>query len=96
MSNALMTLSAFRTKYPEFETAPDPLVTVFLNDAAEKLDASVWGTYLESAHGLLTADLLATSPNGQFARLDPNTADTTYSVKFDELRSAVTSCLRVF
>ncbi len=96
MANVLMDLPGFRAKYPEYSTAPDDLVTLFLTDASEQLDVSVWGTYLDKGHGLLTAHLLAMAPNGQFARLDAEKGETTYGVTYKDLRQSLTSCIRIF
>lgn len=96
MAAVLLSLSNFRSKYPEFSTAPDPLVTLFLNDAAERLDTLIWGIYLDKGHGLLTAHLLQIAPNGVFSRLDTDKAESTYGTAYKELVAQVTSCIRVF
>lgn len=96
MANVLLDLAGFRAKYPEFNTAEDPLVQVFLDDAAERLDPPTWGTYLDKGHGALTAHLLTMAPNGQFARLQSDKAQSTYGVEFRGLECQVASCIRVF
>lgn len=96
MAAVLLTLAAFQAKYPEFSTAGDPLVTLFLNDAAERLDTAIWGIYLDKGHGLLTAHLLQTAPNGVFSRLDTDKAKSTYGTAYQELLVQVTSCIRTF
>lgn len=96
MAAVLLTLSDFRAKYPEFSTAPDPLVTLFLNDAAERFDTGIWGVYLDKGHGLLTAHMLQIAPNGVFSRLDTDKAESTYHKAYVDLLYQVTSCIRVF
>jgi hypothetical protein len=96
MPQTLLLLSDYRSKYPEFAGAPDALVNKALSDAAEQLDAGVWGSYLQQAHGLLASHLLALSPSGQFARLENEPSETTYYKAYKDLRYAVTSCIRVF
>jgi len=62
-------LAAFRARYPEFGTgaagtgASDALVTAALADAADTMDAAVWGTRYDQGHGLLTAHILSLAPN---------------------------------
>jgi len=96
MPNALMDLATFREDFPEFETASDTLVQKVLTKAGEQFDSSVWGTYLQTGHGLLTAHLLAIAPQGQFARLDTDKAQTTYGAEYQKLLAAVTCCIRTF
>lgn len=96
MPNVLLDLAGFRAKYPEFSTAEDPLVQLFLDDAAERLSSVTWGTYLDKGHGCLTAHLLTISPNGQFARLQSDKAESTYGIEFRRLECQVASCIRVF
>lgn len=96
MAQVLLSLSGFRAKYPEFSTAPDPLVTLFLADAAERLDQGIWNLYLDKGHGLLTAHLLQIAPNGVFSRLDTDKAESTYGTAYRDLLCQVTSCIRTF
>lgn len=96
MAQVLLALSDFRAKYPEFSTAPDGLVSLFLADAAERLDQGIWNLYLDKGHGLLTAHLLQIAPNGTFARLDSDKAESTYNSEYQKLLVQVTSCIRTF
>ena len=63
--------TAFRVRHPEFKGASSALVNVKLGDAILRLSPGLFGTSLNEAHGWLTAHLLATSPWGMAARLDP-------------------------
>lgn len=96
MAAVLLSLADFRAKYPEFSTAQDALVTLFLNDAAERLDTFIWGIYLDKGHGLLTAHLLQIAPNGVFSRLDTDKAESTYGAEYQRLLVQVSSCIRTF
>lgn len=91
-----MILADFRAQYPEFATAPDDLVSRFLADTLQELNAATWGTYLDKGHGLLTAHRLSLAPNGAMSRLDPKETQTVYWQAYSDLRNAVTACLRVF
>lgn len=82
-----MDLSAFRTRYPEFSSASDGLVTATLADAALRVDDDAFGTSYDMAHGLMAAHLLWASPFGSGMRLDGDTeADSSrYLVEFRRL-----------
>lgn len=90
-----MNLADFRAKFPEFRSAPDPLVSKFLTDAALELNPTYWGTYFDLGHGYLTAAYLANAPNGQLARLDSDKATSTYKKAFEALRAQITFADRV-
>lgn len=94
-----MDLASFRTRYPEFASAEDAQVQASLDDAATVLPVSgaqPWGAYYDQAHGLLAAHRLSISPWGMQARLDSNSADTTYGATFQKLLRQVTAGQRVF
>jgi hypothetical protein len=85
-----MTLAAFRVRFQEFQSAPDELITDFLARAAGRIDPLVWADKTDEGHGLLTAHLLANSPNGQMARLSSDKGTTTYWTDYKSLREEVT------
>jgi|SRR4051812_11846499 hypothetical protein len=66
--------AAFRVRHPEFKGAGSALVTAKLSDALKRLSPGLYGTSFDEAHGWLTAHLLATTPWGMAARLDPKVA----------------------
>lgn len=86
-----MTLFEFRVQYPEFVSAPDPYVQAFLDRAALRVDRGIWGTIADEGHGLLTAHLMVTSPNGQYSRLQTDKGKSTYQDAFDRLVVQVTA-----
>lgn len=92
----MLSLSAFRAKYPEFQTGTDPLIQIFLNDASNSIDPSVWGIHEDRGHGLLTAHLLCIAPNGQFARLQSDKNQTTYGAQYAEMVTQVACAIRTF
>ncbi len=89
-----MDLSAFRIKFPEFESAGDPFVQAFLDTAEARVDADVWGAITDEGHGLLTAHLLALAPNGQFSRLQSAKGETTYGTEHKRLEKLVACGIR--
>ena len=91
-----MNLAAFRIQYPEFRSAADAFVQVFLDSADLQLHATYWGTYRDQAHGLLTAHLISMSPSGQQARLQTDKGNTTYKQRLDAMRDEITFADRVF
>jgi Protein of unknown function (DUF4054) len=82
-------LADFRSRFPEFEKAPDALVNSKLSDASDQLDHTVWGSILDQGVGYLAAHLLSRSPWGQQARLDAKDRKTTYLEAFQELQARV-------
>jgi len=84
-----MTLTQFRTRYPEFRTAPDPFVQAYLDDAANSLvGPDALGTAYDVAHGLATAHLIAVSPAGKNARMVNDDGTTQYGKTLSELMRA--------
>lgn len=86
-----MTLQEFLAAHPEFCANSDrDHVEITLGMARTRV-AGEWGDARKMAHGYMTAHMLAASPMGQQARLDPK-ADplkTTYIALFNELRAEV-------
>lgn len=66
--------TAFRVRHPEFKGASSALVQVKLADALLRLSPGLFAASFDEAHGWLTAHLLATTPWGMAARLDPKAA----------------------
>jgi hypothetical protein len=91
-----LTPTTFRARYPEFASAPDPLLQVFLDDALTRIDTTVWGLKADMGQGLLTAHLLAIAPNGQYSRLQTDKGSTTSWVEYDKLVKEVSSMIRIF
>lgn len=81
----MMSLSAFRTRFPEFRTAGDDLVQAILDEAALRVDPDAYGAKIDIAHGYRAAHLLASSPFGRSLRLDG--AEERYLALLDELRT---------
>jgi hypothetical protein len=73
-----LSLSTFRTAYPEFAGVPDATVEGKLADAARSCNEAIFGPRFDEAVGLLAAHKVALAPGGQHARLESDKADTTY------------------
>ena len=89
----MITLVAFRSGFPEFNTAPDFLVLGKLDLASLRIAADVWGDRTDEGHGLLTAHLLALSPYGTANRLVSKDGTTTYGNQYNALAEMVTCML---
>jgi len=97
-----MDRTAFRVAYPEFggtDNTSDAQIDAALAAAASEMappGGAPWFDQYDHAHGLLTAHNLALSPSGKMARLDPKEYETTYGIKFSQIREQVVCGLRVF
>lgn len=85
----MIDLTSFRVRFPEFKTTPDATVIVVLNQAAARIDASVYGDLTDEAHGYLAAHILAVSPFGKDSRLQSDKADSVYGKQLRSLISLV-------
>jgi hypothetical protein len=90
-----LALQDFLTRAPEFKTGDTGMIAAALNDAALRIDASVWGPSAGEGHYYLTAHKLAISPFGQNARLVAKDGTTTYGKEFDRLSKLMGSGFRV-
>ena len=79
------TSAAFKAAFPEFNGAPDPLVSAKIADAAGRT-GDVWGDLWLQGVMYRTADLLAKSPFGRGMRL---VLDSGKSVYWDDLQKMV-------
>src|SRR6187549_1571859 len=81
--------AAFRVRHPEFKGAGSALVVIKLADALKRLSPGLFGDRFDEAHGWLTAHLLATTPWGMAARVDPKLSvtpgATIYSLELKKL-----------
>lgn len=91
-----MDLATFRTQYPEFAKTSDSLVSTMLAVAVSRMSVAEWGDQYDQGQGLLTASLLALSPNGMTARLQSDKATSTYGTAYERLREEITFADRVF
>lgn len=85
-----MDLETFRTLHPEFEPVLDQVVQSKLDQAAERLDAAIYGRLYDQAHEHLAAHLIVTSPFGHSARLEADQDGTSlYWPEFERIRKLV-------
>lgn len=86
-----MTVDEFTTRFPEWlqvaEDAPE-IIERALTDAAQFVDAAVWGDRYDAGLAYKAADLLAGQPFGENARLK-GSDKTTYGIRFEQMRTAL-------
>jgi len=80
----------FVTAYPEFRETDYNLVVEKIASAELRVQAAVWGDQRDDGVKLLTAHLIAMSPDGERARLSADSSKTLYWDEFDRLRREVT------
>jgi len=80
-----VTLAAFKVSFPEFALAGDTYLQDWLDKATLRVSVSQFGTKFDTAHGYMTASLLATSPFGQNARMINKVGRSTYHDAWDDL-----------
>jgi hypothetical protein len=82
----------FLDRYPEFETASATLLEKTLVETAARLDASVFGSRFDEAHGALTAHHLWSSAFGVSLRLDgdADASESKYLAHFRRIEKVVT------
>lgn len=90
-----MTLAAFKARFPEFVTAPDPMVQAVLDAAATELNADEIGAPFDEAHGMLTAHKLAISPFGRAARMLNDDGESTYQHEFNAVMSRAITAIDI-
>lgn len=83
----MLTLSQFRTRFPEFAAVTDPTMQAFLDAAELRTDAEVFGALASDAHGWLAAHLAAASPQGREARLTKSSEKTLYLIERESLET---------
>jgi hypothetical protein len=89
--NPPLSLSDFRTRFPEFVDATDGFVQAKLDETDALVDPVVFGQQAYVAAYYYTADLLALSPFGQNARLTPNDdGKTTYRLQYERMMRSAT------
>lgn len=86
-----MTPAEFKTRYPEFNTAPDGLVAGVITEQ-ELLVSDSWGAKREFVLGLSVADSLSRNPKARNARVDlesqSKAVESPYSAQLAQLRKA--------
>lgn len=95
----MVTVEQIKAEFPEFANTSDALVSAKLSDAYGQLYAGTWGTAYDQAVKYQACHLLACSPNGEFARLDPRKepdgATTLYERRFNELQHSIVAAMVV-
>lgn len=66
-----VTVDSIRNEFPEFAKTSPVIIAAKLADAAAQLTPESLGTMYDVALKNLTCHLIASTPGGEFARLDP-------------------------
>jgi hypothetical protein len=92
-----MTISErqFRAQFPEFRDTAPAVVERAISDATAQIDATVWGTKTNLGIKYLAADIIASGPLGEQARLKKENRSTTYRDKYNSLMRQVAFGFRV-
>ena len=84
-----MDVDGFKAMYPEFTDAGDPLIALYLTDAASGVNPAFADVNLvDRATGIMCARMLAQTPFGQNARMLSKTGRSTYDDAWDNLAYA--------
>ncbi len=87
----MLSVSDFKTDFPEFEAADNTVVTRFIGKAEIRVNRTQWGVKADDGIGFLTAHLLTRREEGDGAASGPITSDrvgdiaTSYAVS-DEFK----------
>ena len=84
------TVASFKVRWTEFDPTPEATVQAVLTEAADELDARLFGSRFDTAVGLLAAHKLAISPRGQTGRKEKGAptdplAQTTYGLQLMQM-----------
>lgn len=94
----MASLSDFRSRFPEFASAPDDFVQTALDDAELTTNREVYGTGRADLAQMLAAAInLTESPRSREMRINvPGEAILTYMHRLQKLQRVGTMGLRVF
>lgn len=84
-----MTVATLLERFPEFTDVNEVLVSAKLAEAGRRVSASVTGDLYQDLVAYLAAHLIATSPQGQQARLASEAGSSTYWVVYQGLSRIV-------
>jgi hypothetical protein len=90
-----VTLTSLREAYPEFENAPDAVVTAAIARAEGRVDEEVLGDQYDQTVLLMACHEISISPYGQDLRLTSDDGETPYKRDARELLRAAGASWRV-
>ena len=90
-----VSVASFLASFPEMEAAGEALISAKLEEATLMVGAEVWGRLLHTGIYLTCADLLASSPYGNNARLVDKAGNSVYGERLQRLKRTVASGFRV-
>jgi hypothetical protein len=95
----VVTVEQIKAEFPEFANTSDSLIAAKIADAYGQLYPTSWGTGYDQAVKYQACHLIACSPGGEFARLDPNKepdgATTLYERYYNQLAQSVVAAMVV-
>jgi|GEM_PF-6584795 len=86
-----VTVRQFRIEFPEFRGIDNAVIQRGLADANLQINREVWGDKSDAGQKYLAADLIASGPLGEKARLSKNDKTTVYLEKYMRLMRQVTA-----
>ena len=94
-----VTVDQIKAEFPEFANTSDVIISAKIADASGQLYPSGWGASYDQAVKYQSCHLIACSPGGEFARLDPNKepdgASTLYERRYNALQQSVVAAMVV-
>ena len=82
----MLSRAQFVASFPEFSETDIDVVDAKLAEASRRIDPTVWQQWENDGHGQLAAHLLANSPLGNTAKLNPKDTDAPKTVYEGEYR----------
>jgi len=90
-----VTALSVKMKHPEFDNVADATVVLYITQAENCHDSTVWGDLYDDGVEYKTCDLLARSPYARNLRL-VNEGDTTiYQYEWERMRNQVGAAYRM-
>lgn len=77
-------VATFKTIFPEFTDAGDPLIALTISDAINRVTTD-FGNLYDRAVAVMTARMLSQSSYGQQARLKADNKMSTYDIQWRDL-----------
>lgn len=92
---AAPSVAAFKQRFPEFATCPDPTVQIHLDDAATQCDEAAYAHLHELGVSYTAANALAQLPAGRKMQLVQKDGTTVYEARRAALARSAAIAVRV-
>lgn len=94
-----VSVDQLRAEFPEFANTDSGLIQAKIDDAIAQLNDDAFGDDFDAAVKYLACHLIAVSPSGEFARLDPTKetdgASSTYERFFKQIARKIAGPMAV-